>query len=115
MEETKSTKVYKGAKNEVIISQNYNRYNIIGRALRTGALNAILAVTMNGISWSYLTGKIEYLEKNLNLLKKEISQFSKKPGKKVKIYGSLPKIGLTLSDFKNVRKSLSSSWEQEWS
>lgn len=71
---------------------------------------------MNGITIPYITGQIDYLEKNLQLLKQEVIKVTERPlPKKAAIYGSLPEIKLSFKDFKQVRKDLSTSWEHEWS
>lgn len=65
-------------------------------------------------SLPYLYGQIEYLEKNLSLLKKTVVSMAKKKKVIKSLYGSLPKVNLSFSEIKKVRRALSSSWESEW-
>lgn len=62
-----------------------------------------------------ISGQLEYLEKNLGLLKvvvRELAETQKRPQKT--LFGSLPKTDLTLTDFTKLRQDLSSSWEKKW-
>lgn len=71
---------------------------------------------MSNFSLSYITGKLDYLEKNLQTLKQVIDDVAEKTvKKKSKLYGSLPKLGISFKGFQKIRQSLSSAWEQEWS
>lgn len=66
------------------------------------------------ISLPYIYGQIEFLEKTLSILKKDVMVLNKKKKVSKKIYGSIPKTNLSFVDFKKLRKALSSSWEDEW-
>lgn len=71
---------------------------------------------MVSYSFPQIVGQLEYLEKNVNLLKQAVTYMSKKERKKIKsLFGSLANSKIELSEFKNLRKSLSSSWENKWS
>lgn len=60
-------------------------------------------------------GQLEYLEKNLNLVKEAVSNLTEKQKKSAKtLFGSLPKTDLSFADFKQIRKELSSSWQDKW-
>lgn len=70
---------------------------------------------MNRYTLPQIYGQLEYLEKNLGLVKDAVSDLAKN-GKKAKktLYGSLPKTNLSYSDFKRIRKETSSSWQTKW-
>lgn len=70
---------------------------------------------MNGYTLPQIYGQLEYLEKNLDLVKEAVSDLAKNGEKTSKtLYGSLPKTNLSYSDFKKIRKETSSSWESKW-
>lgn len=63
----------------------------------------------------FIYGQIEYLENNLNLLKKKVSHMAKKTTVKAQsLYGSLAKSNISLGEFKKIRTTLSTSWEKKW-
>ncbi|OGG26424.1 hypothetical protein A2960_06110 [Candidatus Gottesmanbacteria bacterium RIFCSPLOWO2_01_FULL_39_12b] len=65
-------------------------------------------------SLPYLYGQIEYLEKNLSLLKKTVVSMARKKKVIKSLYGSLPKVNLSFTEFNKIRKIISSTWENEW-
>lgn len=70
---------------------------------------------MAGFTIPQIYGQIEYLEKNLLLVKKAVSDVvEKENGTKKELYGSLPESDLKFSDFKQLRKNLSTSWINKW-
>ena len=71
---------------------------------------------MNGYTLPQISGQLEYLEKNLALIKMAVYDLvEEKKETKSTLFGSLPKTNLSLTDFKKLRRQLSSSWKKKWS
>jgi len=71
---------------------------------------------MNNYILPQISGQLEYLEKNLALIKRVVYDLMEEKGQiKKTLFGSLPKTSLSLADFNKLRRQLSSSWEKKWS
>jgi len=71
---------------------------------------------MNGYTLPQISGQLEYLEKNLALIKMAVYDLvEEKKETKSTLFGSLSKTNLSLTDFKKLRRQLSSSWKKKWS